>query len=188
MITLLEQLEKAKAKIGNNELLVSLNSDKHIPISSIDNVYSRCSRFIIRLSYKIDNMIDIKEISKGNLKLNYIPTIFFQSFINSAKAFKDELIYDLKTGDYVEFKHFDETVKGYIEDTYYMSYETVTNIEKTQFSFENSWSNYILKGASLKYIRENIITHNKSILCDEVTITKDEIDKFFNIYNEYIKR
>lgn len=32
MITLLEQLEKAQAKIENNELLVSLNNDKHLPI------------------------------------------------------------------------------------------------------------------------------------------------------------
>lgn len=188
MITLLEQLEKAKAKIENNELLVSLNNNKYIPISLIDNAHSRCNRFIIKLNYKIDDMKDIKDIIKGNLKLNDIPIIFFQSFINSAKAFKDELTYDLKIGDYVEFTHFNETIKGYIEETHYMSDETVTNIEKTQFSFENSWSNYILKGASLKYIRENIITHNKSILCDEVTITKDEIDKFFDIYNEYIKR
>ena len=90
MITLLEQLEKAKAKIENNELLVSLNNDKYLPIYSIDDAYNRCGRFIMTLNYKIDDVRDIKEIIKGNLKLNDIPpSMFFQFFINSARAIID---------------------------------------------------------------------------------------------------
>ena len=132
-------------------------------------------------------MIDtIKKVVDNELCINDIDAFFIDRVISCAYNLIEELTYDIKIGDYVEFKHFDNVIKGFIEETRYEyrhDNESITNIEKTQFCHENSWGNYVHKGISLKFIKENLITYKASELCNELLLDLHTLKAFLDIVN-----
>lgn len=187
MIPLKEQLEKVNSKIEHGELLVSVKGDKHSPISLTKYSYHDYTRLHFSIHSRLDEINTIKNVVSGVESINNIDSMFVNRFISSAYNLIEELKYNIKFGDYVEFKHFGKIIKGFVEETrfeYSNVNESITNIERTQFCHHNSWGNYIVKGVSLKYIKDNLVAHKESELCSELLLDINTLNSFLLIVNK----
>jgi len=187
VITLKEQLKKVNSKIENNTLLISVHGDKHSPINLIEYSCHDYTRLHFAIDSRLDEINTIKNVVCGKTSIDELKNAFANRTILSAYNLIEELTYNIKFGDYVEFKHFGEIIKGFVEETrfeYSNVNESITNIERTQFCHHNSWGNYIVKGVSLKYIKDNLVAHKESELCSELLLDVNTLNSFLLIVNE----
>lgn len=186
MIPLKEQLEKIHSKIENGKLLISVQGDNYTPINFTKYSFHDYLRVHFAISSRLDEINSIKNVVSGKTSIDELKNAFADRTILSAYNLIEELTCNIKFGDYVEFKQFGETIKGFVEETrfeYRNVNESITNIERTQFCHHNSWGNYIVKGVSLKYIKENLVAHKESELCSELLLDIDTLNSFLHIVN-----
>lgn len=179
MTTLEAQLEKVNSKIENGKLLVSVHGDSYSPINLIEYSYQDYTRLHFCIDSRLKDIKAVRDINVNKLSIDKIEKLLRNSFYQRVKSLQEEIKYDIKIGDYVEFKHFGETIKGYIEEVMFTDNNSVANIEKEQFCHQNSWGNYIIKYTPLKHIKENLINHIKSDVCSNVLIDLKELELFF---------
>lgn len=184
MITFNEALKKIHAKIEDGELLIK-KEDKFQPINLTKFTYHDYYRTHFIMNNRVDDINFIKNVVNNTLtdyqKKSFNKQVTKNRLFSSAMIYKAEIETGLKYGDYVEFKHYDEIVKGYIEEPRLSEDIIVSNIERGQFSAMNSYVNYIVKSVDLKDIKESLITHVKSELCDEVMIDIETLNIFLKL-------
>src|SRR5690606_19543074 len=135
-------------KIKNGVLLVNINGDKYQPINLIEYSHCQYERLHFYVDRRLKDVKNIKAVVYGEKDLSSFKSVKLLDLINTAKALNDEIQFGIQAGDYVEFTHFGDVIKGYIEEPHYVRNvepQTETNIERTQYSHENSNANYVLK-------------------------------------------
>lgn len=171
-------LKKARARIKDSNLEVNLYNDGYKKINLLKYNYCEYSRTHIVMNNRISEINNIKAYFIDKTKVFKLSNTLGNNLdkLNSMlQILKNEQELGLKYGDYVEFKHFDEVVRGYIEEPYVSNNTVITNIEREQFSAINSWGNYIVKGVELKDIKKRLIKQQKAKIAKEFTLNKNEI-------------
>lgn len=150
-------LKRIKARIRKGRVEVNLDDEGFKPID-----YRRFHAYP-RGATLIDTRLSRIELVKsylGGAELRDFEITEAQCFIKTLQAEQET---GLKYGDWVKFHRpdFNDTIEGFLEETRCgrLDDDVTSNIERTQFSGMNSWSNYVTKGAPLNEIKANLIEH-----------------------------
>ena len=153
-------LKALNAKIVKGELLTNYFGDGFKPLDY--RSFSSYPRALIVIDARLSSVSYLKKYLRGS-PLDKYSTKNAEIFLQVVKIENET---GLKYGDWVKFHRplYNDTIEGFLEEPMLSRDEVVSNIERTQFHGMNSWQNYVVKGCSLKEIKENLIEHKPSIL------------------------